>query len=29
MPNQKENILTKIPTYIPTYNPILESDQTD
>ena len=26
MPNPEENILTGIPTYIPTYNPISEPD---
>ena len=26
MPNLEENILTKISTYIPTYNPILKPD---
>ena len=29
MLNLEENILAGIPTYIPTYNPVSEPDQTD
>ena len=29
MPDLEENVLAGIPIYIPTYNPVLEPDQTD